>query len=180
MGFRNSSNGFGLVTRILHWVTAMLVLVAIALGYWITNTEISLASLKYFGYHKSIGTVVLVLIVIRILWHRISAPPHPLSHGIFWQDALAGWVHKAFYVLLVAMPISGWVASSASGIDTVVFQRWTLPTIAPVSEAWEDIGFLIHDAIAKLLVAAILLHAGGAFFRALVKRDGTLRRVVVG
>ncbi|SPH17274.1 Cytochrome b561 [Defluviimonas aquaemixtae] len=180
MSLRNTSNAFGVVTRALHWVTAVLVLLALALGTWIANMEITLSALKYFAYHKTLGSVVLSLVVLRIVWHRVSAPPPPLSHGIPLRDDLARVVHRAFYVLLLAMPISGWVASSASGIDTLIFGRWTLPAIAPVSDTWEEVGFLIHDIIGKVLVAVILLHVGGALFHAVVRCDGTLRRMVSG
>ena len=78
------------------------------------------------------------------------------------------------------MPVSGWVANSAIGIDTVIFGGWTLPAIAPVSETWEEVGFAIHRLSAQGLIAVIVLHVGGALFHALVKRDGTLRQMVRG
>ena len=180
MAFRNTSERFGFVTKTLHWVTVILVFAALVLGNRIAHMEVSLSALKLFGYHKTLGISVLALIVFRMLWHRITPPPHPIRSGIRWQDGLAKAVHRAFYVLLLAMPLTGWVASSATGIDTVVFGRWTLPVIAPVSERWEEIGFLIHGIIAKLLVATILLHIAGALYHALAKRDGTLRRMTTG
>ncbi len=180
MSARNTDRGFGWVSRALHWITALAVLTAMPLGVWISEMEVSLASLKYFGYHKTLGITVLALIVARIIWHVISPPPAPLSHGIGWQDALAKLVHRAFYVLLLAMPLSGWIASSATGIDTVIFGRWTLPSIAPASEDWESAGFLAHDLIGKALFLCVILHVGGALYRAVVKRDGTLARMVRG
>ncbi len=180
MAARNTSESFGWVTRALHWVTAFAVLVALPLGVWISEMEVSLAALKYFGYHKTLGITVLVLIVLRIIWHLTNPPPRPLSHGVGWQDMLAKAVHRAFYVLLLAMPLSGWVASSATGIDTVVFNRWTLPSIAPASEAWENAGFAVHGVVGKLLLACVVLHIGGALYRAWVSRDGTLQRMIRG
>ena len=152
----NGRDEFGLISRSLHWATALLVLAALVLGNRIAHMEVSLSALKFFGYHKTLGVTVLALILLRIVWHLISAPPAPLPHVVPWQDALAKAVHRAFYVLLLAMPLTGWVASSATGIDTVIFGRWTLPAIAPVSETWEEVGFVIHGIIAKLLVAVIL------------------------
>ena len=180
MHLRNASDRFGIVTRALHWASALLVLAALTMGYWIANAEFSLALLKYYGVHKTLGTGVLSLTLLRLLWHRITAPPRPLPSGSTWKDMLAGLVHKGFYLLLIAMPLSGWVASSASGIDTVLFGRWTLPAIAPVSEAWEQTGFALHALTAKLLVAAIALHLGGALARALGQRDGSFRRMWAG
>ena len=180
MALTNSDNAFGSVTRLLHWITALVVLVTLPMGLWISRMEISLSAIKYFGYHKTLGVTVLALILLRLLWHRISPPPKPIPHGVNWQDALARWVHRSFYVLLLAMPLSGWIASSATGIDTVVFDRWTLPAIAPASETWERIGFAIHGLTARLLMAAIALHIGGALFRAWVVKDGTLGRMLKG
>lgn len=180
MAARNDEASFGWVTKLLHWATALGVLIALPMGLWLSEAEFSLSTIKFFGYHKTIGTVVLALILLRILWHLINPPPHPLPHGIAWQDTLAKVVHRSFYVLLLAMPLSGWIASSATGIDTVIFGRWTLPNIAPVSESWESLGFLAHDLIGKALALCILLHVGGALYRAIVSRDGTLSRMIKG
>mgnify|MGYP001823113932 FL=1 len=180
MAARNDPDGFGWVTRVLHWVMAFLVLMTLPLGLWIANMEVSLASLKYFGYHKSLGVTLLVLILIRLTWHRISPPPRPMSHGLVWQDRLARTVHLSFYVLLLAMPISGWIASSATGIDTVIFNRWTLPAIAPASETWETLGFALHGILGRLLILCIILHVSGALYRALVAKDGSLNRMLTG
>lgn len=180
MTLRNHPQGFGSVTRLLHWLTVVLVFAALILGNRIANMEVSLSALKFFGYHKTLGMTVLALMILRILWHWITPPPAPLSHGVIWQDRLARNVHRSFYVLLLAMPLTGWFASSATGIDTVVFGRWTIPAIAPASERLEEIGFLIHGTIAKILVAVILLHIGGALYRTFIKPDGTLSRMVRG
>lgn len=178
MAWVNTPTSFGTVTRTLHWVTAGGVLVALPMGVWIANSEFSLAMLKYYGYHKTLGFSVLVLTLVRLLWHRFSPPPAPLPHDAPRLDLLVRAVHLALYGLLLLLPLSGWVASSASGIDTVVFGQWTLPAIAPESETWEKIGFRTH-AIAGYGLALLLgLHLGGALFRALIRKDGTLRRMV--
>ncbi len=180
MPVRNGDTRFGVMTIALHWLTAALVLVALPIGLWLAEAEISLATLKYFAIHKTLGITVLALSVLRILWHRVSSPPEPLTHGVRWQDRLAKWVHRSLYILLVAMPVSGWIASSATGIDTVVFGRWTLPNIAPVSETWETAGFAVHGFLGKLLILCVLLHVAGAAYRAAFLRDGTLRRMLAG
>ena len=180
MAARNNPGSFGWVTRLLHWITAVLVLTALPLGLWIAEMEPSLSAIKYFGYHKTIGITILALCVLRILWHRVSPPPEPLPGKSPWQDRAARAVHRAFYVLLLAMPLSGWAASSATGIDTVVFNRWTLPRIAPVSETWEAAGFALHGLLGSLLAAAVALHLAGALHRAFVSRDGTVARMIRG
>lgn len=178
MSFRNSEARFGWATIALHWLTAVLVLTALPLGLWLARAEISITTIKYFAVHKTLGITVLALITLRILWHRISPPPEPISHGVSWQNGLAKWVHRGFYLLLIAMPLSGWVASSATGIDTVVFGRWTLPPIAPASETWEAAGFAVHGIAGRLLVLLILLHIVGAIYRSICLKDGTLGRML--
>lgn len=178
MGLANTATRFGIVTRVLHWATAAGVLVALAMGLWLANSEITLSMLKYYGYHKTLGMSLLGLTLLRLLWHRWSRPPAPLPHEGRWQDGLARLVHRALYALLILMPLSGWVASSASGIDTVVFGQWTLPAIAPVSETWESVGFRVHGIAGYGLVFLVGLHLAGALFRAVIKRDGTLRRML--
>lgn len=178
MGLANTQAAFGAVTRAIHWATAAVVLVALPMGLWLANSEISLSMLKYYGIHKTLGITALALTLLRLLWHRLSHPPAPLPHGVLWQDTLARMVHRALYLLLILMPLSGWVASSASGIDTVVFGQWTLPAIAPVSETWESTGFMIHGLTGYALILLLGLHVGGALFRAVIKRDGTLWRML--
>lgn len=174
MALGNTPAGYGLFTRLLHWVMAFMVIGAIAAGTWLANSEPSLAKIPYYATHKSVGMTILALLVVRFVWHRISPTPAVKEHG--WQTTAANFVHRGFYVLLLAMPLSGWAASSSTGIDTVIFDAFTLPRIAPVSERWAEVGFQVHDVIGKLLVAFIILHVGGA----LVRRDGTLSRMTRG
>ena len=176
MPLRNTTTSFGWVSRLIHWAMAVLILFMMGLGSYITRMEVSLANLWLFGLHKSVGLLLLCMVLARIAWHRASPPPRPLSDGVAWHDRLATTVHRAFYVLLVAIPLAGWVASAASGLDVVVFERWTLPRIAPVSEAWEDGAFAIHAFLTKLLFVLLLLHVAGGLSR----RNGTLRRMVRG
>jgi cytochrome b561 len=176
---RNSGDRFGLATRVLHWTMAAAILATLPIGLWIANAQPSLAIIKWFGIHKTIGMTILALAVIRIAWHRITPPPGPLPGGPAWADRVARTTHRAFYVLLLVIPLSGWIGSSASGLDTVVFGRWTVPAIAPASPGIETAAFAVHGAAAFLLAGLIVLHVAGAVKRAL-GGDGTLRRMMTG
>lgn len=165
----------GWPTRALHWATAGAVIGALPLGLWIARAEPSLSTLWLFGLHKTLGISVLALTLLRLGWRRVSPPPPPLPSTPL-RDMAARAVHGAFYVLLLAMPLLGWIGSSATGIDTVVFGRWTLPRIAPVSPAWEEAAFTAHGVLGWVLILMIALHVAGA----LERRDGTLRRMIFG
>lgn len=178
-GLVNSAGGFGLVSRLIHWVMALALLGMLGLGTLLQNMQPGLANLWLYGLHKTIGITLLALVVLRGLWHRWSPPPAPIGGVPVWQMRAALWVHRALYLLMLAIPLSGWIASSATGIDVMFAERWVMPVLAPVSEAWENAGFAVHGALTKLLMALVVLHVAGALKRAWAG-DGTLRRMVTG
>ncbi|MXQ08702.1 cytochrome b [Alphaproteobacteria bacterium GH1-50] len=179
MALKNGPESFGIATRSLHWLTVLAVVAAGGLGLWIEEMEVSLATLQYFGWHKTAGITVLGLTVLRIVWHRLSPVP-PVLPAPPMAERLAKAVHLSLYACLLAMPLTGWIGSSATGLDTVVFGGITLPAIAPVSEAIEETAFEIHETLAALLWVLIALHVAGALNRAFLHRDATLRRMLRG
>jgi cytochrome b561 len=178
-GWQNSATRFGWVSRALHWVMAALILGQLGLGTGIVRMQPALSNLWLYGLHKSLGMTVLALAVLRLIWHRITPPPPPLGPPDHWTNHLAQVSHALIYVLMLAVPITGWLGASASGIDSVIFDRWTLPAIAPVSEAWQDAGFALHGICTKALMALLFLHIVGAIRRGLA-HDGTLSRMITG
>lgn len=179
MTLYNSSTHFGLISRALHWITAALVMAQAPLGLVIADMQVNLSNLWLFGLHKTLGFVVLVLVLARIVWHRISPAPTPLGDLNSLPNRLVRIVHELLYFCLICIPLSGWIASSATGLDVVVFNHITLPAIAPVSETWEKTGFALHAILTRALMALLLAHIGGAVVRA-VKRDGTMTRMIRG
>jgi cytochrome b561 len=178
MALRNTPDSFGLVTRILHWGIAVLVVAMLALGMRISDIEPGLANLWLYGLHKTMGIVILSLMALRICWHLVSPVPRPLGPpGIARLTARAG--HLLFYILLIAIPLSGWAGSSATGIDVMFADRWTLPPIAEASEAGEAFWFRVHDVLTKALVGLIVIHILAALKREMAG-DGTLRRMLKG
>lgn len=176
---RNGPATWGAVSLLLHWAMAAGLLAMLPFGLWLARHEPSLGTLGLYGLHKSLGITLLALALLRLLWHRISPPPATLSEGIApWQLRLAAATHRGLYVLMLAVPLAGWVASSATGIDTLLFGRWRLPAIAPVSDTWDRRGFALHGWLALALAGLVALHAAGAFWRHRIHRDTTLRRML--
>ncbi|MDZ4096874.1 MAG: cytochrome b [Paracoccaceae bacterium] len=174
MIWRNTPHSFGRISRLLHWAMALLVIGMLVLGNRIADLQPGLANLWLYGLHKGIGMSLLALALLRVIWHHVTPPPRPIGTGLQTQAARA--VHLAFYLLLLAIPLVGWVASSATGLDVMLFDRWRVPGIAPVSEVWEKTGFALHATLTKLLVALISLHVLAALKRGW-DGDGTLRRM---
>jgi cytochrome b561 len=113
MGLKNRPDEFGLVTRFIHWSTMLLVIGQLALGLRIADMEPGLSNLWLYGLHKTLGFLVLSLIIARIAWHVASPPPHPVGprNAFFWAARAAHW---GFYLLLIAIPLTGWAGSSWS------------------------------------------------------------------
>lgn len=177
---RSRPQGFGVVTRLLHWLMAAGILGTFALGAYIARMEVGLANLWLFGLHKTIGICLLALALVRLAW-RIRTPlPGPLPGPAWWEMALARATHRALYVLMLAVPLSGWAYASATGLDVVIFNSLTLPGIAPVSEAWEAALQGLHRLLTWTLLALVGLHVAGALKRSLIARDGTVSRMIFG
>jgi len=154
----------------------------IGLGLTLVSIKPSLSTLWLYALHKSTGLSLLTLVLFRIAWHRISPPPAPLADAAMarWQLRAARWAHVGLYALMLTIPLTGWIASSAAGIDILWWNRITMPRIAPISAAWETGFFLVHKILTRALMALLVLHVAGVAHRALVIRDRTLHRMLGG
>lgn len=181
MPARNGNQSFGWVSRAFHWGMAAGLIGTLGFGTFLSRIEPSFDTLWLFGAHKSIGLTLLALVILRLIWHRISPPPTPVSTGIpLWQVRAARWSHRGLYALMLLVPLTGWIGSSATGIPTVIYGQITMPGIAPVSERWDAVGFTAHSVLTKALMILILLHVAGALHHAFIHRDATLRRMMRG
>jgi cytochrome b561 len=178
MALRNGPAEFGLVTRVIHWGTMLLVIGQLALGNRIEAMQPGLANLWLYGLHKTLGFAVLALVLARIAWHLASPPPPPLGprNLAFWGARAAHW---GLYVLLIAIPLTGWAGSSATGIDVMIADRWIVPPLVAASADAEAFWFRLHDIMTKVLFGLIVLHVLGALKREM-DGDGTLTRMLRG
>ena len=174
--WKNTPGRFGLFTKSLHWVMAVLIIGLLALGLYLANVKIPIAQLYLYGWHKAAGTAALTLAILRILWVLYSRPPKPLGET-GWHRIAAKAAHGMLYLLMLVVPLSGWIASSATGFEMSFFGLFPIPFIAPVSENIEDTFFAIHHFATRGLIALLLLHMAAALHRQFVKKDGTLRRM---
>ncbi len=179
MSARNGAESFGWVSQALHWAMAVGILFMLGFGFVLARMQPTFGNFWLYGLHKTLGITLLALILVRIIWHRISPPPEPLGTAL-WQSRAARAGHGTLYLLMLAVPLVGWIASSASGIDTVIFNHITLPRIAPVSQGVSHGFFLAHKLLTWLLELVLLLHVGAALHHHFVLRDRTLRRMIRG
>lgn len=171
-------NRYSVVSLVLHWVIAVAVLTQVLLVTAHEATEGPI-SREFINLHKSVGLTILVLTLARIGW-RLANPAIALPAEMpRWQKLLARATHVLFYVALIAMPLTGWLASSAGGRDIVWFGLFDWPLL-PVSGGRDAArGFMeIHGLVVKGLYVLIALHVLGALKHQFINRDNVLHRMI--
>lgn len=170
---------WSLSLRALHWLMAALILALIGVGWVMTHIRADLGTIfELYQWHKSWGVVVALLLVLRLAARGLSPALPPLEHSGFERRA-ARVAHLAFYVLMAALPISGWLmaASSPLALPTRPFELFTLPAPVGPDEALFERLQLLHEVLAYGLLALIALHIAASLKHQLVDRDGIFRRI---
>jgi cytochrome b561 len=169
--------GYRPVAKGLHWITAAAVFGLLALGLWMTGLPIGLTKLEAYAWHKWIGLTVFLLTVARLVW-RWHAPPPPLPDAVtLWERRLAPVSHGALLVLLVALPITGWLMSSAGGVEIFWFGLVPLPNPVPRDAGLFERLRTAHHWLAWTLMAVLALHVAAVVRHDVLRRDGVFRRM---
>lgn len=147
-----------------HWVTAALVVIQATLGFWFDNIEPGPQRTELFTWHKTIGPLILVIVLAR-LWYRLRNPPPPFTPELpRWERIAAVWNHRLFYFLLIVMPLLGLTAVSAQtdGPFTTLAFGIPFPVIPGVSEEFGETAGDLHALLALVLVGLIVVHIAAA------------------
>ncbi len=162
----------------LHWLMALLIFGLLALGFYMADLPLSPEKLQYFSWHKWAGVTVFLLVWLRLAWRVTHRPPaYPLSmNGM--QQFLAHAGHLALYALMLVIPVSGWLMSSAKGVQTVWFGVLPLPDLLGRDKELGKQLAELHSALNIGLLALIGIHAAAALLHHLVLKDDILRRML--
>ena len=183
---RSSSIRYGDTAIIFHWLIALLIIALLAVGKFMTGLDEN-DPFRYVltQWHKSFGIAVLVLSVLRLLWRFTHKPPAEPDYLPNWQKHISGLVHLAFYGLMFALPITGWIMVSASplNLDTVLFGVIPWPHLPPFADLAnkESIAASFHDyheIASTILILLVLAHIGAALKHQFIDKDGILRRML--
>ncbi|MBC5785030.1 cytochrome b [Ramlibacter sp. USB13] len=177
----DTSTRYGPFAIALHWAMAVLLVALLALGW----TMVSLPDVGYdtrkitlILVHKAMGMVALALVALRLSW-RLRRPLPPLAGGLpQWQQVAARLVHLLFYALMFALPLTGWVMSSAGGYPIPFFGWFDVPDITGPNEWLFHRSIEVHRWLAWSLAALLVLHAGAAVHHHFVVGDDTLRKML--
>lgn len=175
---RNTSARWGPISQLLHWVIVALIAVQAALGLSGRLLPLGVEKLALLARHKSIGITILGLATLRLLWRWLNPTPPLPSNLKPHERFLAHFTHAALYVLLFAMPITGWIMSSARGFPVSWFNLYQLPDLVPKSATLYDAMVTAHAALAIALALTVALHIAGALKHHFVLKDDTLRRML--
>ncbi len=166
--------------RLLHWLVAALVLMMIPLGIISANEWGGRWQQTLYDLHKSIGVVVLPLVVVRLAY-RWRNPPLPLPADIApLQQQAAHATHWALYALLVIQPVVGLIATSAYPAPIPFFGLFELPHVWPANRALSERLFVLHQWLGIALAVAVAMHVGAALHHHLVRKDRVLMRMISG
>ena len=177
MSLRNPLDRWGPVSQAFHWAIVALLLVMAYLGLTMTDLPTSAHKANVYALHKSIGLTVLALAALRLLWRLYAGRPRGLPMPR-WQERVAALTHAALYLLLFAIPLSGWLINSTSGYPLRWFGLVRVPAIASRDAALNALAKDLHETLFWALAVVAALHAAAALWHHAVQRDATLARML--
>ena len=169
---------WGGMSQLLHWTIVALILVMAALGLTMTELPNSPFKIRLYNLHKSIGLTIFAIVMLRVLWRAWAGTPTVIATIPRWQHRLAESTHVLLYVLLFALPISGWLLNSYAGFPLKWFGLFRLPPLAGRDDGLHDLAEEVHEWLFWVLAMLALGHACAAVYHHLFQRDATLSRML--
>lgn len=185
-GLRNSGTRYGGVAKTFHWLTALLILTLIPMGWYANQlpyeTDVQLAQKAWlFSLHKTFGVMAFFVALARILWALSQPKPGLLNADNKRESFAAEVVHWMLYGALVLVPLSGWIShAAAAGFAPIWWPLGQNLPLVPKSVGVEHFFVAVHFVATKVLIAALLLHIAGAVKHHFIDKDATLRRMLPG
>lgn len=162
----------------LHWLVALAILCAFPLGLYMSDLKLSPQKLQLYSYHKWLGITALLLVVARLLWRAGHRPPPLPTIMPRWQQLAAHGVHHVLYLLMIMVPLSGWLMSSALGVSVVWFGVLPLPDLVGRDKQLGELLKEVHGALNYTLLTLVIIHVAAAVKHQFIERDGTLTRML--
>jgi len=164
----------------LHWVAAVLIFCGFSLGLYMTGLEVTPDKFRYYAWHKWIGITVFLLAAARLAW-RAAHPALPLPATMpAWQVRASRIAHAALYVLMLVIPLSGWIYSSSTGVSVSYLGLIDLPDLVAKDRETAKILLLLHKSLNYTLAAVVTLHIAAALKHHFVDRDDVMARMLPG
>lgn len=177
MAIKNTTTSYGSVAKFFHWLIVVLVLGMLVFGYFLDDVPKDYQGVTY-NIHKLIGLSILIVIILRALWAMANVKPLLPASLPLWQRSGARIIHLLLYVVLIAMPLAGWIGSSAGGRPPHLGD-YKLFFPVDQSKALAEAAFDTHHSLAIIIIVLISLHFLAALYHHFVRKDDVLRRMLL-
>jgi cytochrome b561 len=164
--------------KLLHWLMAILLLGLLALGFYMHDLPLSPVKLQLYAWHKWAGVSAFLLALLRLIWRLTHRPPALPDNMPKRLQLIAHAGHLGLYGLMFAIPLSGWLMSSAKGFQTVWFGILPLPDLLAKDKALGDLLQISHEALNFVFIALLVGHIGAALKHHLIDKDDILTRIL--
>ncbi len=175
----NSHQRYGLVSKVLHWTVAGLIIALLWLGWYMVDLDyyhrwytVSL------DWHKSLGMLALTAGAMHVVWAVVTRAPALPASLAPWERLSARAMYVTLFVMMVAMPLTGYVVSTSAGDGVSIFDWFEVPALLPEHAGLRDLAIELHTYLAYATAVLASLHALAAIKHQFVDRDGTLRRMI--
>lgn len=177
MLIKNSQTNYGIVSILFHWIMAIIIIGIIIVGLTMTRIKESPLQDTLFRFHKEFGILILILVIPRILWRFYNIIPTTYSWP-HWERFAAHTIHKFFYIIMFASPITGWLMNSAAAFPVSFFGLFYLPSLISENKPLASYLDKIHIYLAYTLIALIIIHIAAALKHYFIDKDDILQRML--
>jgi cytochrome b561 len=179
MNWKNKNNTWGIISMMFHWIAVIAIIGLFALGLWMT-------SLTYYSdwyktapfIHKSIGVLLFMFMLLRLIWRILDTKPKPLPTHKKSEVVMAHLAHLALYTLIFGIILSGYLISTADGRGIEVFNLFEAPALPFSFAKQEDIAGFMHLYLAYSVIALASVHGMAALKHHVIDKDNTLNRMI--
>ncbi len=178
MPIRNTLERWGSVAKFFHWAIVLLVIGQFVLAFIADDLPVGMQKLAILARHKSFGITILALATLRLLWRAANRSPAMPATMANWERLGARAAHALLYALLFAVPLAGWIMSSAKNFPVSWFGLLQLPDLVAPSESTFAIAHEAHEILAFTLGGVATLHLLAALKHHFINRDSVLRRML--
>ena len=162
----------------LHWLIGLMILVSLGVGLYMVDLKLSPTKLQLYSWHKWAGVTIFMLVLVRCLWRITHAAP-PLPDDMpRWQRVVAEATHYVLYALMIVIPLTGWLMSSAKGFQTVYFGVLPIPDLLDKNKELGETLNAVHKYLNYTMIGILLAHIGAALKHHFIEKDDILRRML--
>ena len=172
----NTSSSYGNISKLLHWLIAVLIICMLVFGYFLEDVPKAYQSFAY-NSHKLIGLTILTLMLLRLLWALVNVKPASPPGTKPWERVAEHVMHWSLYLFVICMPIAGWLGSVAAGhAPSLGNMKIELPIAE--NKVLADAAFDVHNTFAIIIIVLVSMHFLAALFHHYIRKDNVLRRML--